>query len=92
MAVLQHDHVYGSLNEFYSECLQRYPGRFLPLAQIREWEADQDEWDPDWEEGPPSQGPRDRRALEKTMCQAREVDFRRLNVSQNRLNIKLTVK
>lgn len=37
-AVLQHDHIYGSLNEYFSECMQRYPGRFLPLAQIRQWE------------------------------------------------------
>lgn len=42
MAVLQHDHIYGSLNEYMSEQTRRYPGRFLPLAQIREWEADQD--------------------------------------------------
>ncbi|MBI3980355.1 MAG: amidohydrolase [Chloroflexi bacterium] len=41
-AVLQHDHVYGSLNEYLSECARQYPGRFLPLAQIREWEADQE--------------------------------------------------
>ena len=42
MAVLQHDHIYGSLNEILSDCMKRYPGRFLPLAQIREWEADQE--------------------------------------------------
>ncbi len=42
MAVLQHDHIYGSLNEYYGDCVQRFPGRFLPLAQIREWEADKD--------------------------------------------------
>ena len=42
MAVLQHDHIYGSLNEILSDCMNRYPGRFLPLAQIREWEADQE--------------------------------------------------
>ncbi len=42
MAVLQHDHVYGSLNEFLSDCMQYYPKRFLPLAQIREWEADRE--------------------------------------------------
>jgi predicted TIM-barrel fold metal-dependent hydrolase len=41
MAVLQTDHVYGSLNEYLSDCSRRYPGRFLPLAQIREWEGDQ---------------------------------------------------
>ena len=42
MAVLQHDHIYGSLNQILSDCMNRYPGRFLPLAQIREWEADQE--------------------------------------------------
>ena len=42
MAVLQHDHIYGSLNEILSDCMRRYPGRFLPLAQIREWGADQE--------------------------------------------------
>ena len=42
-AVLQHDHVYGSLNEILSACARRYPGRFLPLAQIRVWEADREE-------------------------------------------------
>ncbi|MCH2374859.1 MAG: amidohydrolase [Planctomycetes bacterium] len=42
MAVLQHDHIYGSLDEVFSDCMQRYPGRFLPLAQVREWEADQE--------------------------------------------------
>ena len=39
--VFQHDHIYGSLNEYYSECMRRYPGRFLGLAQIREWDPDQ---------------------------------------------------
>ena len=39
-AVLQHDHVYGSLNQYLSDCVRRFPGRFLPLAQIREWDAD----------------------------------------------------
>ena len=42
MAVLQHDHIYGSLNEILGDCMKRYPGRFLPLAQVREWEADQE--------------------------------------------------
>ena len=41
-AVLQHDHLYGSLNEFLSDCMKRFPGRFLPLAQIREWEGDEE--------------------------------------------------
>lgn len=39
-AILQHDHVYGSLNRYLSECADRFPGRFFPLAQVREWEAD----------------------------------------------------
>ena len=42
-AVLQHDHVYGSLNEYLSEVMERFPDRYLPLAQIREWEADREE-------------------------------------------------
>lgn len=42
-AVLQHDHVYGNLNEYLSECTRKYPGRFLPLAQMREWKADEEE-------------------------------------------------
>ncbi len=38
-AVLQHDHVYGAQNAYLSECARRFPGRLLPLAQIREWRA-----------------------------------------------------
>ncbi len=38
--VLQSDHVYGDLNEYYAEAAARYPGRFIPLAQIWEPEAD----------------------------------------------------
>jgi predicted TIM-barrel fold metal-dependent hydrolase len=38
--VLQHDHVYGSLNQYLSDCMRRFPGRFLPLAQICEWDTD----------------------------------------------------
>lgn len=41
MAVLQHDHVYGTLNEYLAECVRRYPSRFIGLAQIKEWQADQ---------------------------------------------------
>ena len=40
MGVLQHDHIYGALNEYYHDAMRRYPGRFIVLAQIREWEAD----------------------------------------------------
>ena len=42
IGVLQHDHIYGSLNEYFGECMRRFPGRFIGLAQIREWEADQE--------------------------------------------------
>ena len=41
MGVLQHDHIYGSLNEYYGEAMRKFPNRFIGLAQIREWEADQ---------------------------------------------------
>jgi predicted TIM-barrel fold metal-dependent hydrolase len=41
MGVLQHDHIYGSLNEYYGEAMREYPNRFIGLAQVREWEADQ---------------------------------------------------
>ena len=34
IGVLQSDHVYGDLNEYYAEAAARYPGRFIPLAQI----------------------------------------------------------
>jgi len=40
IGVLQHDHVYGSLNQYLSDCMHRFPGRFLPLAQICEWDTD----------------------------------------------------
>ncbi len=40
-AVLQNIHLYGELNAYSSECIHRYPGRFIGLAAIREWKADQ---------------------------------------------------
>ena len=40
IGVLQHDHVYGSLSQYLSDCMHRFPGRFLPLAQICEWDTD----------------------------------------------------
>ena len=43
VAVLQSDHVYGDLNEYYGRLTSEFPGRFAPLAQVREWEADRDE-------------------------------------------------
>ena len=43
IGVLQHDHIYGALNEYYGDCMRRFPGRFIGLAQIREWEGDREE-------------------------------------------------
>ena len=40
MGVLQHDHIYGALNEYFHDAMRRFPGRFIALAQIREWEGD----------------------------------------------------
>lgn len=42
-AVLQHDHVYGELNQYLSECGKKHPDRFIPLAQIEEWNADKED-------------------------------------------------
>ena len=40
--VLQSDHVYGAnVNDYYVEGMERFPGRFISLAQIQETEADQ---------------------------------------------------
>ena len=36
-AVLQHDRVYGRLDEFLSDCVSRYPNRLVALAQVDEW-------------------------------------------------------
>ena len=41
VCVLQSDHVYGELNEFYGNVSRKYPNKFAPLAQIKEWNADQ---------------------------------------------------
>ena len=42
MGVLQSDHVYGScIDEYYGKAMSRHPGRFIPLAQIQEPDADQ---------------------------------------------------
>ena len=41
VGVLQSDHVYGlDIVSYYSAAMQRYPGRFIGLAQIREPDAD----------------------------------------------------
>jgi len=42
VGVLQHDHVYGALDDYLAGVVTAYPDRFLALAQVREWEADQD--------------------------------------------------
>jgi predicted TIM-barrel fold metal-dependent hydrolase len=36
-AVIQHDRVYGHLDDFLAECLRQYPDRFTILAQVDEW-------------------------------------------------------
>lgn len=41
-AVLQNVHVYGDLNKYLSECVRSYPDRFIALAVVNEWEADQE--------------------------------------------------
>ena len=47
MGVLQCDHVYGDLDEYFATAMREHPGRFIGLAQIWEPEAD----DPDRLEG-----------------------------------------
>lgn len=36
VAVLQNDHIYGSLNEFFAEAVDEHPDRFIGLAQVEE--------------------------------------------------------
>lgn len=43
MGVLQCDHVYGDLNDYFAQAMQDYPGRFIGLSQIWEPEADNPE-------------------------------------------------
>lgn len=40
IGVLQCDHVYGDLAEYFADAMKTYPGRFIGLAQIWEPEAD----------------------------------------------------
>ena len=42
-AVLCGTHAYGELNAYTSDCVRRYPDRFIGLAAIREWKAYQPE-------------------------------------------------
>jgi predicted TIM-barrel fold metal-dependent hydrolase len=43
MAVLQNHAIYGILNDFFADCIQQYPSRFIGSAGIREAKADTDE-------------------------------------------------
>jgi predicted TIM-barrel fold metal-dependent hydrolase len=36
IAVLQNDHIYGNLSEYFAEAVSRYPRRFIGLAQVEE--------------------------------------------------------
>tara|TARA_A100001037_G_C15152413_1_gene640338 strand:- start:339 stop:1460 length:1122 start_codon:yes stop_codon:yes gene_type:complete len=38
-SVLQHDRVYGHLDEFLGECVKKYPNKLVGLAQVQEWRA-----------------------------------------------------
>ena len=40
MGVLQCDHVYGDLDEYFADAMKAYPGRFIGLGQIWEPQAD----------------------------------------------------
>jgi len=42
MALLQNAKVYGKLNDYFAECVRKYPDRFVGLAEITELEADKD--------------------------------------------------
>ena len=42
MAVLQNAKVYGKLNKYFTECVRKYPSRFVGLAEINELEADKE--------------------------------------------------
>ena len=36
-AIIQHDRIYGHLDDYLAECARKYPDRFVPLAQVDEW-------------------------------------------------------
>jgi len=42
MAVLQNTKLYGKLNDYFAECVRKYPDRFVGLAEINELEADKE--------------------------------------------------
>ena len=37
VAVLQNDHIYGALDEYFADAIKRYPERFVGLAQVDEF-------------------------------------------------------
>ncbi|MBI1777184.1 MAG: amidohydrolase [Proteobacteria bacterium] len=41
--VLQNDHIYGNLAEYFADAIRRWPGRFIGLAQVDEATAYQDD-------------------------------------------------
>ena len=41
-AVLQHDRIYGKLDDYLADCVKRYPNRFVALAQVDEWVGGQE--------------------------------------------------
>lgn len=42
MAVLQNCKLYGKLNNYFAECMRKYPDRFVGTAEINEFEADKE--------------------------------------------------
>lgn len=42
VAVLQNDHIYGSLNQYFADAMRAHPGRFIGLAQVEEARAHED--------------------------------------------------
>lgn len=42
MAVLQNAKLYGKLNEYFADCVKRYPDKFIGLAEIDEARADEE--------------------------------------------------
>jgi predicted TIM-barrel fold metal-dependent hydrolase len=36
-ALIQHDHVYGRLDDYLGDAIQKYPDRLVALAQVDEW-------------------------------------------------------
>ena len=43
VAVLQNAHLYGRLNEYFADAVQRYPGRFVALGEVEEHRAHEED-------------------------------------------------